>query len=46
VPDEEKINSGKSAQRHFVQLSQQEELWINCKSGVSLPFYDQVATYM
>jgi hypothetical protein len=46
APEEEKISSGQSAQRHFIQLAQQEEVWINCKSGVSLPFYDPVAAYM
>jgi hypothetical protein len=29
APVEEKINSGKNAQKHFKQLSQQEEVWIN-----------------
>jgi hypothetical protein len=43
APEEEKISS---AQRHFIQLAQQEEVWINCESGISLPFYDPVAVYM
>jgi hypothetical protein len=37
APVEEKINSGQSAQKHFRQLAQQEKVWINCESGISLP---------
>jgi hypothetical protein len=46
APVEEKISSGQSAQKHFRQLAQQEEVWINCESGISLPFYDPIAVYM
>jgi hypothetical protein len=46
APEEEKISSGQSAQNHFRQLAQQEEVWINCESGISFPFYDPVAVYM
>ena len=38
APVEEKISNGKSVQKHFRQLAQQEEVWINCGSGISLPF--------
>jgi hypothetical protein len=41
--EKEKTNNGENKNFHF---EPQEEVWDDCKSFISFPFYDPVAIYM